>query len=88
MRGAKKGVLLLKEGTAAVDIAHFFGGAASLALPPPLIDMDKHFSDTKDRFYVTWNRFEVKKTVNTIWEIYRKIKSDIEGYIEIPEPKL
>jgi hypothetical protein len=88
MKGAKKGVMLLKEGNATVDIAHYFGGAASLTLPPPAIDMDKHFSDTKDRFYVSWNRFELKKTVRTIWEAYQQISNDIEGYLEIPEPGL
>jgi hypothetical protein len=88
MKGANKGVLLLKEATATVDIAHFFAGAASLALPPPAIDMDKHFSNTKDRFYKTWNRFELKNTVKTIWESYKELRNEIDGYVEIPEPKL
>jgi hypothetical protein len=88
MKGANKGVLLLKEGTATVDIGHFFAGAASLALPSPAIDMDKHFSDTKDRFYKTWSRFELKNTVKTIWESYKELRNEIEGYVEIPEPKL
>ena len=87
MRGAKKSVLLFKETSATVDIGHFFANAAALSLQPPLIDMDKYFSDTKDRFYVEWNRFHVKQTVKTIWEAYNKIRGEIRG-VEIPEPKL
>jgi hypothetical protein len=87
MRGAKKPVLLFKELTARVDTGHFYGGAAALPLPPPLIDMDKHFSDTKDRFYTGWSQFQVKQTVKTIWEEYKKIRDEIQG-VEIPEPQL
>jgi hypothetical protein len=87
MRGAKKPVLLFKEQTARVDTGHFYGGAAALPLPPPLIDMDKHFSDTKDRFYTGWSQFQVKQTVKTIWEEYKKIRGEIQG-VEIPEPQL
>lgn len=88
LRGAKKAVLLFKEVGAKVDIAHFYGGSASLALPPPPIDMDKQFSDTKDRYHVGWNRFEVQKTAKTIWDEYRKKKREIPQFVEIPEPKL
>jgi hypothetical protein len=56
-------------------------------LPPPLIDVDKHFSDTKDRFYVSWSQFQVKDTIKKIWEEYNKIKNVIRG-VEIPEPQL
>src|SRR6266852_2216537 len=76
MRGAGKPVLLFKEGTAKVDIGHFYADTAALALTPPPIDMDRHFSDTKDRFYVGWSRFEVKQTLKTIWEAYRKISEE------------
>lgn len=88
MKGANKAVLLLKEENATVDIAHFFAGAASLALSPPEIDMDKHFSDTKDRFYKKWKRFELKQTVKTLWEAYKELHNEIDGYVEIPEPTL
>lgn len=87
MRGAKKPVLLFKETSATVDIGHFYANAAALSLQPPLIDIDKYFSDTKDRFYVEWNRFQVKQTVKTIWEAYRKIRAEIQG-VDIPEPQL
>lgn len=88
LRGVKKPVLLFKEAAANVDIRHFYGGAGPLALPPPLINVDAHFSDTKDRYHVSWNRFEIRKTVRTIWEEYRKKKSAITGYIDILEPKI
>jgi len=88
LRGARKAVLLFKEGSAKVDIAHFYGGSPSLALPAPPMDMDRHFSDTKDRYQVSWDRFEIQKTVKTIWEEYRKKSQEIPQYVEIPEPKL
>ena len=87
MKGAKKPVLIFKETSATVDIGHFYANAAALSLQPPLIDMDKYFSDTKDRFYVEWNRFQVKQTVKAIWEAYVKIRDEIQG-VEIPEPHL
>src|SRR6266404_1058254 len=51
MRGIGMPVLLFKEEAATVDIRHFFAGVLNLALDSPLMDVDKHFSDTKDRFY-------------------------------------
>ncbi len=35
MRGARKPVLIFKEESAKVDIGHFYGSVAGLALPPP-----------------------------------------------------
>jgi hypothetical protein len=84
----KKPVIFFKEAEARVDIRGFFGDAANLGLPPPAIDLDKHFSDAKDVYCAPWNRFEIKKTVRTIWEEYRKKKDEISDYIDIPEPKL
>jgi hypothetical protein len=88
LHGVEKPVIFFKEGGAAVDIRGFFGDAPSLSLDPVLLDLDKHFSDAKDIYYAPWNRFEIKKTVRTIWEEYRKKKDEISGYIDIPEPKI
>jgi hypothetical protein len=75
MRGVGMPVLLFKEEAATVDIKHFFADVVNLALDAPKMDLDKHFSDTKDRFYSTWRRHELKKTVKTIWEAYGKAAS-------------
>jgi hypothetical protein len=88
LRGAKKAVMLFREEAAKVDIGHFYGSAPALALPPPPMEMDRHFSDTKDRYQVSWNRFEIQKTIATIWEEYRKKKGEILQYVEIPEPQI
>src|SRR5262249_12937560 len=88
MRGAGKQVMVYRETSAKVDIGHYFAGAPDLALKPPPIDVDKHFSDTKDRYYGSWNRFEVKKTVRAIWEAYGKWRDNLKGYVDIPEPKI
>lgn len=89
MRGAGKPVLLFKENSATVDIAHFFKSVANLALPiAPAIDVDKQFSNTKDRFYVGWSRFEIKNTVKKVWDSYVDMRKEIAGLAEIPEPTL
>jgi len=86
--GAGKVVLPFKEAAATVDINHFFKDVVNLAVGRPAIKLDEHFSNTKDRYTPNWNRFEIQKTVSGIWEAYRKRRKDIDGYIEIPEPKL
>jgi hypothetical protein len=88
LHGLEKPVIFFKEAEAQVDIRGFFGDAPDLSLAPVAIDLDKHFSDVKDINYETWNRFEIKKTIRTIWEEYKKKKDEISGYIDIPEPKL
>jgi hypothetical protein len=88
LHGLRKPVIFFKEAEAQVDVRGFFGDAPDLSLAPVAIDLDKHFSDVKDINYAKWNRFEIKKTVRTIWEEYGKKKDEISGYIDIPEPKL
>jgi nucleoside 2-deoxyribosyltransferase len=88
LHGLKKPVIFFKEVEAQVDIRGFFGDAPELSLAPVAINLDKHFSDVKDINYATWNRFEIKKTIHTIWEEYRKKKDEIRDYIDIPEPNL
>lgn len=88
MRGANIPVLLFKEEDARVDVRHFFE-SAGLALPEsPSITVDRHFSDAKDRYYVSWNRFEIASTVLTIWQEYWKKKAEIGSFEEIPKPRL
>ena len=86
--GLRKPVIFFKEVEAKVDIGGFFERAPNLSLDPVTLNLDKHFSDAKDIYCAPWNRFEIKKTVHTIWEEYTKKRGDISGYIDIPEPKL
>jgi hypothetical protein len=88
LHGLKKPVIFFKEVEAQVDIRGFFGHTPNLSLDPVALDLDKHFSDSKDVYCAPWNRFEIKNTVRTVWEEYRKKKKEISGYIDIPEPKL
>ena len=87
LRGAKKPVLLFREEAATVDVELFYGGA-KLEAGRPKIDVDKFFSDAKDKFHLTWSRFTFRATIKLIWDEYQKRKDDIKGYVEIPEPRL
>jgi hypothetical protein len=86
--GAGKVVLLFKEGTATVDIPHLYNDPAYLVAARPAIKLDAQFSNTKDRYAPSWNRFELQKTVKGILDAYKKRARDIVGYVEIREPKL
>jgi hypothetical protein len=88
MRGARKPVLVFKERSALVDIKHYFGDVPDLALKAPPIDVDKHFSDTKDKFYLSWNRYEIRGTLKIIWDAYNTRCVDIHGFDAIAEPKV
>lgn len=89
LRGANRPILIFRETSAEVDIKHLYGNTAGLAIPPhPPIELDRQFSDTKDVFYETWNRFEIKETVKKIWQAYDKARAGIESNIKVPEPNL
>jgi hypothetical protein len=88
MRGAGRPILIFKEESARVDIGHFYGSIAGLGVPPPAIDLDKHFSNTKDLFCKSWNRFEIEKTIKTIWEAYSEAIQRMDGFPDIPRPEL
>lgn len=88
LRGIGRPTLVFKEATAVVDIAHFFGDVVKLGVPPPPINLDKQFSNTKDVFYETWHRFEIKQTVKKIWNAYEKAVKGQAGYVKILEPRL
>jgi hypothetical protein len=89
MRGANLPILLFKEDSATVDVAHLYGSdiAISAGLPPrPPIDVSRLFSDIQDRHYVVWKRFQVRQTMATIWQQYEKKKDQIAGSVDVPEP--
>lgn len=88
LHGKNVPIILFKEVEAQVDIRGFVRESAGLSIGPFPIEMDLQFSDVKDVNYATWNRFEIAKTVQLICEEFRKKKNEINGYIEIPEPKL
>ena len=79
---------MFKEKSALVDIKHYFGGVPDLALNAPPIDVDKHFSDTKDKFYETWSRYEIKGTIKRIWAAYDSRCVGVNGLDAITEPKV
>ena len=88
LHAKKKPIMLFKEVDAQVDVRGFLRDPAGLGLTGVSLDVDSQFSDVKDLYQVTWNRFEVSATVKLILDEYRKKKKEIQGYIEIPEPKL
>jgi hypothetical protein len=91
MLGAKKVALLFREEASTVDIGHFIDKGTvqqDKALPPPPIDLDKHFSNAKDKFCQSWNQFKFVETIRTIWESYEKIKPETKLRIDVPKPKI
>jgi len=84
----EKPVILLKEKTATVDIKSLIGEAVSLAVVPPALEIDRHFSNVKDMNYAEWNRSDPAGAVRTILEEYRKKRSRIREFEDIVEPKL
>ena len=88
LHGKNIPIMLFKEAEAQVDVRGFVRESAGLSIGPFPIEVDLQFSDVKDVNYATWNRLEIAMTVKLIWEEYRKKKDAINGYIEIPEPRL
>ena len=88
MRGARMPVLVFKEKLALVDIKHLFGGVPDLAVDAPPIEIDKIFSDTKDKYYESWSRYEFGGTAQKIWDAYRKSCVGKNGLEAIPEPRV
>ena len=88
MRGAGKPVLVFKEASASVDVKHFFGGVPDLAVAAPRINLDSQFSDTKDKFYATWNRYEIAATLKIIWNAYNTTCLGVNGCQAISEPRV
>jgi hypothetical protein len=89
LKAYKREIILLKEPSSKVDILGFWADrATSLAVDPPLIDMDKHFSDVKDQAYARWDRLSFRETLKILWEEYQKKRLKIEGTIEIAKPEM
>jgi hypothetical protein len=89
IHGKDKPAILFKEAEAAVDIQNLYASPpAELKITAPSVNLDTQLSDVKDINYATWNRFDLKGTLNLVWQEYSKKKDDIQGYVEIPEPTL
>ncbi len=88
IQGKGRPVFLFKEAEATVDIKGLFGNSVALGVPAPAINLDSQFSDVKDVNFTEWNRFDMQKTVKTVWKEYCKKKDAIPNYAEIAEPNL
>jgi hypothetical protein len=87
IQGNRKPVMLFKEAEATVDIEGLFG-EADLPFGPVELDLDSQFSDVKDQNYAVWSKHGFRATVRLVWEQYGKKRSEIPGYVSIPEPIL
>lgn len=85
LHALRRPVILMKESRAEVDIKGFFRGGPPLEPTGIRVDVDLQFSNVKDVNYVTWDRFSVRATLRTIRDEFRKKRSEINPYIEIPE---
>jgi len=78
LRGLEKPCIVLLEEHATVDIQGFLPSSQKGLPPTPEINMDKHFSDVKDRFYVRYNMNNPKQIREKLQEEYSKLKEQIE----------
>lgn len=60
-------------------MAGFFSTATQDIPPAPQIDMDKHFSDVKDRFYIRYNRNRPKQIRSLLKTEHSKLRDQIEA---------
>lgn len=78
LKGLGKPCIVLLEEKATVDIKSFLPSEEGSCPPAPLIDMDKHFSDVKDRFYLRYSRNKPKQIRAVLKNEYNKLKKQIE----------
>jgi hypothetical protein len=89
IHGRNKPVLLFKEDEALVDIQGLYSKPpAELRASSPAVNLDTQLSDIKDINYALWKRFDLKGTLNLVWQEYSKKREVIPGYVEIEEPNL
>lgn len=81
LKGLKKPCIVLLEKNATVDVASYYAESKDIKHDNPKIDIDKQFSDVKDRYYVIYDRNNHKELRKTLEEQYDKLKSDIEKSI-------
>jgi tetratricopeptide (TPR) repeat protein len=87
--GLKKPCIVLLEKRATVDVKNYFEQDDVNSINNPNINIDKHFSDVKDRYYIVYDRNNLKKLKDDLEEQYTKLKNDIEKTVmEVLFPNL
>ncbi len=79
LKGLGKPCIVLMDDKATVDIQGFLPSDVQEMPLAPAIDMDRHFSDVKDRFYLRYDRNKPKQIRATLQAEYTKLEKDIEG---------
>jgi tetratricopeptide (TPR) repeat protein len=79
LKGLRKPCIVLLEEEADVDVINYHMETKAIEIINPKIDMDKHFSDVKDRFYIKYNKNRPKEIREKVQREYLKLKKDIEA---------
>jgi pentatricopeptide repeat protein len=79
LKGLKKPCIVLLEQNATIDVASLMLDSTSKKYNNPRIDMNKHFSDVKDQFYVKYDKNNPKGIRDIINKEYLKFKSEIKS---------
>lgn len=79
LKGLKKPCIVLLEENAVIDIKNLMLDESIKKIENPKINMDKHFSDIKDRFYVRYNKNDPKGLRNAVNNEYLKLKNEIDN---------
>lgn len=77
LKGLGKPCIVLLEKEAKVDVVNYFPEGERDGIANPKIDMDKHVSDVKDRFYIRYNKNLPKLIRSQIKDEFIKLKDDI-----------
>lgn len=78
LRGLHKPCIVLLEEEATVDIPGFFPDDTDGLPQKPPINMDRHFSDVKDRFYLRYDKNKPKQIRTLLEAEHRKLSDQIE----------
>ncbi|MCX5800885.1 MAG: tetratricopeptide repeat protein [Candidatus Eisenbacteria bacterium] len=78
LKGLRKPCIVLLGHGATIDIQGFYSPDAGGLSPAPEIDMDRHFSDVKDRFYLRYDRNNPKQIRSMLLAAYKKLAKQIE----------
>ena len=76
LKGLEKPCIVLVEQEAEIDVKNFYKEA--LDLPNPILSIDKHFSDIKDNFHITYDRYNMKDFRSMIKDEYENILKKVE----------
>ncbi len=79
LKGLGKPCIVLLEKEANVDVLNYFPENERIEINNPKIDINKHFSDIKDRFYIRYNKNRPKEIREKIQKEYSKLKKDIDA---------